>query len=122
MGGFVMSYSKIEFKVIEGWEKLLEGWSFVEVVGVVIDLKDCVYVFNWGEYLMIVFDVDGWFLNVWGEGVFNNVHGIYIGCDDWIYCVDNGDYIVCIFIFNGKLFKMLGEKDVIVYGKELVYC
>ena len=25
---------KIEYEVLEGWEKLPEGWSFVEVAGV----------------------------------------------------------------------------------------
>ena len=40
---------KIEYEVLEGWEKLPEGWSFVEVAGVGVDSQDRVYVFNRGH-------------------------------------------------------------------------
>ena len=70
---------KLEYEVLEGWEKLPEGWSFVEVAGVATDSSDRVYVFNRGEHPIIVFDADGTFLDAWGEGVFTNAHGIYIG-------------------------------------------
>jgi len=47
---------KIEYEVIEGWEQMPEGWSFIEVAGVACDSQDRVYVFNRGKYPMIVFD------------------------------------------------------------------
>ena len=103
--------NKIEFEVVQGWEKLPEGWSFVEVAGVATDSKDRVYAFNRGEHPMIVFDADGKFLHAWGEGVFTNPHGIYIGPDDRIYCADNFDHTVRIFEPDGALLKTLGEKD-----------
>jgi len=106
-----MGYNKIEFEVIESWEKLPEGWSFVEVAGVATDSQDRVYAFNRGEHPMIVFDADGNFLEAWGEGVFTNPHGIYIGPDDRIYCADNVDHTVRIFSPDGTLQKTLGEKD-----------
>ncbi len=101
----------IAFEVIEGWEKLPEGWSFVEVAGVATDSGDRVYVFNRGEHPMIVFDADGNFLDAWGEGLFANAHGIYIGPDDRIYAADNFDHTVRIFSPDGTLLKTLGEKD-----------
>ena len=61
---------KIEYEVLEGWDQLPEGWSFVEVAGVACDSQDRVYVFNRGAYPMIVFDKEGKFLNAWGEGMF----------------------------------------------------
>ena len=73
---------KIEYEVLEGWEKLPEGWSFVEVAGVGVDSQDRVYVFNRGEHPVIVFDKEGQFLTAWGEGVFTNPHGIFIDCND----------------------------------------
>ena len=103
--------ARIEFEVVEGWEKLPEGWSFVEVAGVATDSKDRVYAFNRGEHPMIVFDADGNFLDAWGEGVFTNAHGIYIGPDDRIYLADNFDHTVRIFTPDGKLLRTLGEKD-----------
>ena len=101
----------IAFEVIEGWEKLPEGWSFVEVAGVATDSRDRVYVFNRGEHPMIVFDADGNFLDAWGEGLFSNAHGIYIGPDDRIFAADNFDHTVRIFSTDGTLLKTLGEKD-----------
>jgi glucose/mannose transport system permease protein len=65
---------KLEYEVIEGWEQLPDGWSFVEVAGVAVDSQDRVYVFNRGEHPMIVFDKEGKFLNAWGEGVFRSIY------------------------------------------------
>ena len=101
----------IAFEVIEGWEKLPEGWSFVEVAGIATDSRDRVYAFNRGEHPMIVFDADGNFLDAWGEGMFTNAHGIYIGPDDRIYAADNFDHTVRIFSPDGTLLDTLGEKD-----------
>ena len=47
---------RFEYEVIEGWEKLPEGWSFVEVAGVAVDSRDRVYVFNRGKHPLIIFD------------------------------------------------------------------
>lgn len=101
----------VAFEVIEGWEKLPEGWSFVEVAGVATDSRDRVYAFNRGEHPMIVFDADGNFLDAWGEGLFANAHGIHIGPDDRIYAADNFDHTVRIFSPDGTLLDTLGEKD-----------
>jgi DNA-binding beta-propeller fold protein YncE len=103
--------NKIEFEVIEGWEQLPEGWSFVEVAGVATDSQDRVYAFNRGAHPIIVFDRDGKFLNAWGEGVFTNAHGIYIGPNDLVYCADNFDHTVRIFTPEGKLLRTLGKKN-----------
>lgn len=103
--------SKVEYEVIEGWEKLPEGWSFVEVAGVATDSKDRVYAFNRGEHPMIVFDADGNFLDAWGEGVFTNAHGLYIGPDDRVYAVDNFDHTVRIFKTDGTLLQTLGSEN-----------
>ena len=103
--------AQIEFEVVEGWEKLPEGWSFVEVAGVATDSRDRVYAFNRGEHPMIVFDADGNFLDAWGEGVFANPHGIHIGPDDRIYAADNVDHTVRIFTPDGQLLQTLGEEN-----------
>jgi sugar lactone lactonase YvrE len=100
---------RLEYEVLEGWERLPEGWSFVEVAGVAVDSRDRVYVFNRGQYPMIVFDKDGRFLNAWGEGVFANPHGLFIDADDHVYCVDNHDHTVRKFTTEGELLMTLGD-------------
>lgn len=103
--------ARIAYEVIENWEKLPEGWKFIEVAGVATDSQDRVYVFNRGEHPMIVFDSDGNFLNAWGEGVFANAHGIFIGSDDTLYLADNFDHTVRVFDTDGTLKHTLGEAD-----------
>lgn len=101
--------SRIEYEVLEGWEQLPEGWSFVEVAGVAVDSRDRVYVFNRGAHPVIVFDKEGRFLDAWGEGVFANPHGIFIDHEDHVWCADNGDHTVRKFTTEGELLLMLGE-------------
>ena len=76
---------RMEYEVLEGWEQLPEGWSFVEVAGVAVDSQDRVYVFNRGQHPIIVFDKEGKFLNAWGEDIFTNAHGIYIDENDHLF-------------------------------------
>ncbi len=102
----------IEFEVVQGWEQLPEGWSFVDVAGVATDSADRVYVFCRGEHPVIVFDRDGRFLDAWGEGVFTNAHGICIGPDDTVYCADNGDHTVRVLRTDGTLIRTLGQAGV----------
>src|ERR1700681_834877 len=76
---------KIEFEALAGWDQLPDGWSYVEVAGVACDSQDRVYVFNRGDYPVIVFDKEGKFLDAWGQGVFTNPHGIFIDHEDHLW-------------------------------------
>ena len=102
---------KLEFEVLEGWEKLPEGFSFVEVAGVAVDSQDRVYVFNRGDHLVIVFDREGQFLDAWGEDVFSNAHGIFIDRNDHVWCCDNHDHTVRKFTTSGELLMTLGDTE-----------
>ncbi len=103
---------KLEYEVIEGWARMPEGWSFVEVAGIGVDSKDRVYVFNRGKHPMIVFDKEGKFLTAWGEGVFTVPHGIFIDEDDVLYLADDGDHTVRICDTDGNVKMTLGNKGV----------
>ncbi len=103
---------KFEFDVIQGWEQMPEGWSFVEVVGIAVDSRDRVYVFNRGDHPIIIFDMEGKFLTAWGEGIFVSPHGIFIDRDDTIYLADDGDHTVRVFDTDGKMTMILGDPGV----------
>jgi hypothetical protein len=100
---------RIEYEVLEGWDRLPEGWSYIEVAGVACDSKDRVYVFNRGKYPMVVFDKEGKFLNAWGEGVFKGPHGIFIDRHDNLWLADDKDHTVHKFTPDGKRLMTLGE-------------
>jgi hypothetical protein len=100
---------RMEYEVIEGWEQMPEGWSFIEVAGVACDSQDRVYVFNRGAHPMIVFDKDGKFLNAWGEGMFVGPHGIFIDRHDNLWLADDKDHTVHKFTTDGRKLMTLGE-------------
>ncbi len=107
----LLSADQVSFKAVEGWEKLPEGWSFLECAGVAVDSKDRVYVFTRGDHPVIVFDRDGNVVDSWGEGVFGFPHGISTGPDDSIYCADMGDHTVRKFTPDGRLLLTLGSAN-----------
>ena len=99
----------LEFEVVEGWERLPQGWSFTEVAGVAVDSRDRVYVFCRGEHPLIVFDKDGKFLDAWGEGMFPRPHGIFIDHADQVHLVDCRDHTIRTFTTGGELLRTVGE-------------
>lgn len=102
---------ELHYQVVEGWGKLPENWKFGHVIGVEVDSRDRVYVFNRGENPVIIFDKEGAFLSSWGKGVFKNPHGIYIDDRDSVYCTDSGDHTVRKFTANGELLRIWGTRD-----------
>ena len=99
----------LEFEIVQGWEHLPEGWSFTEVVGVAVDSRDRVYVFNRGRHPVIVFDKEGQFLDAWGEGMFTRPHGISITRQDQIFLVDDEGHAVYRCSTSGKVEMKLGS-------------
>src|ERR687883_1872350 len=93
---------KIEFEALEGWDRIPEGYAYVEVAGVACDSRDRVYVFNRGAYPVIVFDKEGQFVNAWGKGVFKNPHGIFIDHEDYLWLADGKEPTVHKFTPHGQ--------------------
>jgi len=85
---------KYTYELVDGWAKLPEGWSFLDVGGISIDSQDRVYVLNRSDHPVMVFDREGNFLTSWGEGLFKRVHGNGVGPDDSIYCADDKNHTV----------------------------
>jgi len=97
------------YEALASWERLPEGWSFVEVAGVATDSRDRVYVFSRGVHPVIVFDREGNFLTSWGEGLVQRAHGIHLGPDDAVYLTDDLDHTIRKFTPEGKLLLTLGS-------------
>ena len=104
----IMGTGPYTYQLEEGWGKLPDGWSFLDVAAVGVDGRDQVYAFNRGEHPMIVFDRGGNFLRSWGEGLFKRPHGVHMGPDDTIYCTDEGDHTVRKCTLDGKVLLQIG--------------
>jgi len=101
----------MNFKAVEGWGKLPEGWHFVEVAGVAVDAKDNVFCFTRGEHPVIIFDRDGKFLRSWGEGQVRRAHGITIDADGTVWLTDDLQHTVRKFTPEGKHLLTIGDPD-----------
>src|SRR3970040_466916 len=101
----------MQYRPVEGWGHLPEGWSFVEATSVAVDASDNVYVFNRGAHPVIVFDRDGRFLRSWGEGVIRRAHGITIGPDGTLWLTDDLHHTIRQFTPEGKLLLTIGDPD-----------
>jgi DNA-binding beta-propeller fold protein YncE len=102
---------KYRYELVEGWAKLPEGDSFIDVGGLSIDSQDRVYVLNRGGHPVMVFDREGSLLTSWGEGSFKRAHGVCVGPDGSLYCTDDGNHTVSKFSPEGKLLLRLGSRD-----------
>ncbi len=99
------------YELVDGWAKLPEGWSFLDIGGIAIDKDDRVYVFNRSVHPVMVFERNGYFAGSWGEGYFARPHGARISADGAIYCADDGNHTVSKFTLQGELLMTLGTKD-----------
>jgi sugar lactone lactonase YvrE len=100
---------KLEYEVVQGWERLPEGWAFTEVVGVAVDSRERVFVFCRGPHPLIVFDKEGRFVDAWGAGRFVRPHGIFISPDDRVFLVDDEGHSVYEYSTQGELRRRLGD-------------
>ena len=101
----------MNYRPVEGWGRLPDGWSFKEATSVGVDQSDNVWVFNRGEHPVIMFDRDGKFVRAWGEGVFRRAHGITVGPDGTLWLTDDLHHTIRQFTTDGKLLLTIGNPD-----------
>ena len=106
----VLDSNRYAYKVVEGWAKLPEGWTWDwDTQAVACDSQDRVYVCSRNEPHLAFFDREGNFLGSWGGDVLRDVHGISIDSEDNVYCIEHNAN--CIYKFNrrGELVMILGR-------------
>lgn len=99
-----------KFEPVFGWAKLPHPMNFKEATSVAVDSEDNVYVFNRGNWPLMVFDREGNFLSEWGQGEFDRPHGIRIDQEDNLYLIDDIAHMVEKRTKDGKLLMRLGER------------
>ena len=109
--GLKVGIGKYVYEHVPGWGKLPSGWEWDHCVGVAVDSKDRIFVYNRSAHPMMVFDTEGNFITSWGEGVFGSAHHVFIGPDDSVYTTDIGDSTVRKWTPEGELLMMLGTPN-----------
>ena len=102
--------SSTKFEPEFGWAKLPHPMTFKEATSVAVDSEDNVYVFNRGNWPVMIFDKAGNFLSTWGAGEFIRPHGIYADGEDNLYLADDLAHMVEKRTKDGSLLFRLGEK------------
>lgn len=106
--GLQFGYGEYVYEHVPGWGKLPRGWEWNHAVGLAIDSKDRIYVYNRGAHPMMVFDTEGKLIASWGEGIFGSAHHIFISPDDSLYTTDVGDHTIRKWTPEGKLIMTIG--------------
>jgi streptogramin lyase len=101
----------MNYRPVEGWGKLPDGWSFVEATSVGVDANDDVWIFNRGAHPVIRFDRDGNVRSAWGEGQVGRAHGITLGPDGTVWLTDDGNHTIRQFTPEGRLLLTIGDPD-----------
>jgi streptogramin lyase len=96
------------YELAQGWGKLPAGWSFGWIPAIATDSQDNVFVYSRSEHPLVIFDREGNFLDVWGEGVLEDAHGIFIDADDNVFCTERNTHCIHKFDKHGKLLMTIG--------------
>ena len=103
----------LNYKVVEDWEQIPDGYVHRDVVGVAVDSRDRVYLITRADARIFVYEQDGSFVTTWGEDVFTpQTHGIAVGPDDSIYAIDDGGHAVRKFTPEGRQLMVLGNSGI----------
>ncbi len=102
----------LSYEPVVGWPALPHGMWFREATSVGVGPDDRVYVFNRGQWPVMVFDTEGRFLDTWGAGEFVRPHGIAFDPDGNLYLTDVGLHTVQKRRPDGTLLMEIGERGV----------
>ncbi|MDA0350588.1 MAG: peptidyl-alpha-hydroxyglycine alpha-amidating lyase family protein [Chloroflexi bacterium] len=100
------------YEPVIGWPAIPHGMSFREATSVGVAPDGRVYVFNRGQWPVMIFDAGGHFLDSWGAGEFVRPHGIAFDPEGNLYLTDVGLHTVQKRRPDGTLLLEIGEPRV----------
>jgi streptogramin lyase len=102
------------YRRVDNWAQLPPGYAWGTMSAVAIDARGNVYGFQRDDPTsrVIVFDKNGKYLKIWGEGAFPYPHGMRALRDGSIWTTDRQAQLVLKFDPDGKLLFSLGQKNV----------
>src|SRR5579864_1594838 len=112
--GVQLKAAESRYRLVDNWAQFPAGvTSWAAATGVDVDAHDNVYVLHRNESMPImVFDRQGKFLRVWGQGMFKTTHFLRVDRSGYIWVTDRGDMQAFKFNSEGKLLMTLGKKGV----------
>lgn len=106
--GDLKSGPPLNYKVVENWAQLPDGWNFGECSAVDIDRDDNVWVFNRGAHPVMEFDSNGKLKRAWSEVPVKTTHGLRLDSEGNIWTVDVEAHRVVKYNPAGRVLMMIG--------------
>jgi sugar lactone lactonase YvrE len=104
-----------EYEVVENWPTMPESATWGQVVEIVVDSADRVFVFHRGETSPMIFNTAGEYQGTWeNAGQWKDIHGVTIASDDdgeFLIVVDRDRHVVCRTTLDGEVVWTLGTPD-----------
>jgi DNA-binding beta-propeller fold protein YncE len=95
------------------WLRVPEGYPQQDVTGVAVGPDGLLYLLTRNDPRVLVYDADGAFVKMWGEGLFTpRAHGIRVAPDGAVFCTDDDGHNVRKFSPDGELLMTLGVPGV----------
>lgn len=106
---------KRQYEVVESWPTMPEGTSWGQVVEIVVDSQDRVFVFHRGTPSPMIFNTAGDYQGTWPESDhWRDIHGVTVGSDsdgEYFIVVDRDRHQVSRTTLDGDVAWTLGTRD-----------
>lgn len=104
-----------QYEVVENWPTMPEGTSWGQVVEIVVDSQDRVFIFHRGTPSPMIFNTDGECQGSWPESDhWLDIHGVSIGNDadgEYFIIVDRDRHQVSRATLDGEVIWTIGTRD-----------
>lgn len=101
------------FRYVDGWPRMPEGQTFGQVVEIVVDSQDRVFIFHRGEISPLIFSREGDYLGTWQDtSHWVDIHGVCIDRDEqgeYLIVVDRDGHFVSRCDLDGNVAWTIGE-------------
>ncbi len=104
-----------QYEVVEDWPTMPEGTSWDQVVEIVVDAQDRVFIFHRGTPSPMIFNTAGEYQGTWLESDhWRDIHGVSIGSDsegEYFIVVDRDRHQVSRATLDGEVVWTIGNPD-----------
>jgi hypothetical protein len=104
-----------QYEFVEGWPSMPEGESFGQVVEIIVDSQDRVFVFHRMETSPMIFSTAGEYLGAWEKNDhWRDIHGVTLGRDErgeYLIVVDRDRHLVSRADLDGNPVWSVGTPD-----------
>jgi DNA-binding beta-propeller fold protein YncE len=104
-----------EYEVVENWPTMPEGATWGQVVEIVVDSSDRVYIFHRGDTSPMIFNTAGEYQGTWeNAGQWKDIHGVTVASDDdgeYFIVVDRDRHTVSRTTLDGDVVWTIGTPD-----------